>query len=88
MILAYICTPCRVPKLRREEIPPPPITPSESWEDSMQGPIYYEGDDPKAAAGGVVLKQDGSGAKQRNTGRGNDEIEDVIKRGYYDDKVN
>ena len=56
LILAFICTPCRVPKLRREDIPPPPITPSESWEDSMQGPIYYEGDDPKAAAGGLEIK--------------------------------
>ena len=38
-----------MPKLVKEveEIP------SEEWADSMEGPIYYEGDDPQAAAGGI-----------------------------------
>jgi len=79
-ILAYICTPCALPKIHKTEIIEE-LTPSEDWNDSLDGPIYYEGDDPQAAAGGIQIKETVQQVRQE------DDFDDVASRGYYDDRA-
>ncbi len=51
----------------------PPIEIEEEFEDDMQGPIYYEGDDDVPVVEKVETEEE--------------KFEDLIEHGYYDEKT-